>query len=116
MSLPIGKGMCTGRQPRAGSSGLRKVGQGQKLGPKSSRILTRVGQALTGILVPGNGALRGPGILAGQAVVMVAVWETVEEVAGGLRAAPEVSEAAEVALVEESPVEGVAIDVNQEIP
>ena len=116
MSLPIGPGMCIGRQPRAGSSGLRRVGKGLRPGPRPSRILIRVGQALIGILVPGNEAMRGPGILAGQAVVMVAVWEPAEGVTGGVRAAPEVSEAAEVALVEEFPVEGVAIDVNQEIP
>ena len=110
MFLPIGMGMCTGRQRRAGSSGLGRGGQGPRPGPKPGRVLTRVGQALTGILVPGNEAMRGPGILAERAVVMVSVWGPVETVAGGVRAAPE------VALVEESPVEGVVTDVNQEIP
>jgi len=114
MSLPIGLGMCIGRQPRAGSSGLRRVGKGLRPGPRPSRILIRVGQALIGILVPGNEAMRGPGILVERAVAMGAVWETAEGVAGGPGAAPEVSEAVEVALVEESPGEAVAMDVNQE--
>ena len=116
MSSPIGTGMYTGRQPRAGSSGPGRGGQGARPGPKPGRISTRVGQVSTGILAPDNEAMRGPGILAGQAVVMVAVWEPVEGVTGGVRQAPEVSEAAEVALVEESPVEGVATDVDQEVP